>query len=86
VNDALFELVFMMVILKLPVVYLCVVVWWAVRAEPEPPEGARLPSIPGHGWDPPHRRSPRRPRLGPHGGPVRTYARRPARRRVTVEP
>ena len=30
----------MLVILKIPVVYLCWVVWWAVRAEPEPLEGA----------------------------------------------
>jgi hypothetical protein len=34
------ELVFMLVILKIPVVYLCSVVWWAIRAEPEPLEGA----------------------------------------------
>jgi hypothetical protein len=32
----------MLVILKIPVVYLCWVVWWAVRAEPEPLEGAPL--------------------------------------------
>lgn len=36
----LWELVFMLVILKIPVVYLCAVVWWAIRAEPLPPEGA----------------------------------------------
>jgi hypothetical protein len=30
----------MLVILKIPVVYLCAVVWWAIRAEPLPPEGA----------------------------------------------
>ncbi len=30
----------MLVILKIPVVYLCAVVWWAVRAEPKPLEGA----------------------------------------------
>ena len=30
----------MLVILKIPVVYLCWVVWWAVRAEPTPLEGA----------------------------------------------
>jgi hypothetical protein len=36
----IWELVFMLVILKIPVVYLCWVVWWAVRAEPEPLEGA----------------------------------------------
>ena len=36
----IWELVFMLVILKIPVVYLCWVVWWAVRAEPEPLGGA----------------------------------------------
>ena len=36
----IWELVFMLVILKIPVVYLCWVVWWAVRAVPEPLEGA----------------------------------------------
>jgi hypothetical protein len=36
----IWELVFMLVILKIPVVYLCVVVWWAIKAEPEPLEGA----------------------------------------------
>jgi hypothetical protein len=34
------ELFFMLVVLKIPVVYLCLVVWWAIRAEPEPLEGA----------------------------------------------
>ena len=85
-NEALFELVFMLVILKLPVVYLCLVVWWAVRAVPEPFEGAPLPLAPGPGWDPLRRGRPRRPRNGPHGGPVRSYARRPEPRRVTVVP
>ena len=36
------ELLFMLVILKIPIVYLCVVVWWAIRAEPRPEEGAAL--------------------------------------------
>jgi hypothetical protein len=40
VNAVAVELFFMMVVLKLPVVYLCGVVWWAVRAEPRPFEGA----------------------------------------------
>jgi hypothetical protein len=30
------ELVFMMVILKIPIAYLALVVWYAIRAEPEP--------------------------------------------------
>ena len=34
----------MLVVLKIPVVYLCVVVWWAIRAEPRPPEGAFRPA------------------------------------------
>jgi hypothetical protein len=43
----IWEIVFMLVILKIPVVYLCWVVWWAVRAEPTPLEGAgRLTPVP----------------------------------------
>ena len=30
----------MLVILKIPVVYLCLVVWWAIRAEPRAARGA----------------------------------------------
>ena len=48
------ELVFMLVVLKIPVVYLCAVVWWAIRAEPQPLEGAGrlapLPAGPECGW------------------------------------
>jgi hypothetical protein len=48
------ELFFMLVILKIPVVYLCAVVWWAIRAEPEPPEGSPslvpAPLEPGCDW------------------------------------
>jgi hypothetical protein len=40
----LWELVFMMLILKIPVFYLCAVVWWAIKAEPRPLEGASLPA------------------------------------------
>jgi hypothetical protein len=44
----------MLVILKIPVVYLCAVVWWAIRAEPRPPEGAgtvaSLGPSPGCDW------------------------------------
>jgi hypothetical protein len=34
------EAIFMLVILKIPVAYLCAVVWWAIKAEPRPLEGA----------------------------------------------
>ena len=47
--------IFMLVILKIPLVYLGVVVWWAIRAEPQPDEGretdhAFVPLTPC-GWD-----------------------------------
>lgn len=64
------EIVFLLVLLKIPVVYLCLVVWWAIRAEPLPAEPATLvavsdtPTPPG--WTP---RRPRRP------GPARALAR-----------
>jgi hypothetical protein len=32
----------MLVVLKIPLVYLCAVVWWAIRAEPRPEEPAAL--------------------------------------------
>jgi hypothetical protein len=62
------EIIFLMLVLKLPILYLIGVVWWAVRAEPRPPEPAPL-LVPA-GTEPPdrHRRpGPRRPqRGGPH--------------------
>jgi hypothetical protein len=60
----------MMLILKLPIVYLILVVYWAVRAEPKPPEPAMLPVAPAPDPQRPSpwvaRRPPRRP---PRGGP-----------------
>lgn len=41
----------MLVILKIPVVYLCAVVWWAIKAEPRPPEGAGTVAQLGPGPD-----------------------------------
>ena len=35
----LWEAVFLLLILKIPIVYLCLVVWWAIRAEPREEEG-----------------------------------------------
>jgi hypothetical protein len=74
----LWEFLFMMVILKIPIVYLCLVVWWAVKAEPSPPqEAALIPAVPEieprPPWQP--RRQPRRPRPGPQ----RSHARRATR-------
>ena len=70
------ELLFMMLILKLPILYLAGVCYWAIKAEPEPRplEGARVrvPLVPGPST-PPRRRPPR---PGSHGGPVRREERR----------
>jgi hypothetical protein len=33
------EGIFMLVVLKIPLVYLGIVVWWAIRAEPTPDDG-----------------------------------------------
>jgi hypothetical protein len=66
------------VILKIPALYLCYVIWWAVKDPPV--EAAEGPSggLGGGGVDP----DPRRPRApipgrtpGPHGGPERRQAR-----------
>jgi hypothetical protein len=63
------ELIFMMVILKLPILYLAGVCYWAIKAEPKPLEGARAPARLEPGPDRPSSRRPRRPR--PRGGPDR---------------
>jgi hypothetical protein len=70
------ELIWMLVILKIPVVYLCLVVWWAIRAKPAPLEPALRPAPleidPRPGWRF-SRLRPRGPRRGPHGSPSRGY-------------
>ena len=75
------ELIWMLVILKIPVIYLGWVVWWAVRAKPAPLEPALKPVPieidPRPGWR--FSRSPDRPRRGPHGAPHRGYRRQAAR-------
>jgi hypothetical protein len=74
-------LIFLMLIMKIPIVYLGVVVWYAIKAEPRPPEGAaRLVSPPDPALHPSWRRSqrPRPFRGGPQRGP-RRGAGRPTR-------
>jgi hypothetical protein len=78
-DRSVWELIFMMVILKIPIAYLCFVVYWAVKAEPKPPDTVRAASQadgpdPKAPWSPRSRRP--RPRRGPDRGPAR--ARRPA--------
>lgn len=71
------EIVFMLVILKIPIAYLCGVVYWAIRSEPPGPEEVEqvawddAPPWKGPGWA----RRPRPRRGAPRGGPSRTYAR-----------
>jgi len=76
--DTLWELVFLMVILKIPIAYLCYVVWYAIKAEPRGRGGAAgvrvLPESPPPGSDRLRRQWRRRPPR-PHGGPVRVYPR-----------
>ncbi len=83
--STVWEFVFLMLILKIPIVYLCWVVWWAVKAEPHPPELAALVPVnepdSRRPWQRPQR--PLRPRRGPHGSPTRGYARPPARAPLT---
>lgn len=75
------EIIWMLIILKIPVIYLCLVVWWAVRAKPAPLEpalsrvGTEIDS--GPSWQFPGRSRRRRP--GPHGAPSRGYRPRAAR-------
>jgi hypothetical protein len=68
------EFVLFMFVLKIPIAYVCFVVYWAVKAEPAPPEPAQLrvrvapePKAP---WSP--RRRPVAPRRGPERSPART--------------
>ena len=81
------ELIWMLVILKIPVIYICLVVWWAVRAKPAPFEPALRPVAtdvdPRPGWSVDGIRG-RRPRRGPHGAPARGYRRQAARARAEM--
>ena len=83
------EAIFLLLVLKIPIVYLCLVVWWAIKAEPRPEAGAGLvarvtPTDP----EPCTWRERRRihalrprPRRGPGGRPARVaHARAEARR------
>ena len=66
--------IWFMVILKIPVLYLGYVIWWAVK---DPPEAYAVASPEdlgggGPGWH------PRRRRFGPRSGPHGSAVRRPA--------
>lgn len=80
--DSVWEIVFLMVILKIPIVYLCCVVYWAIKSEPKPEETAGVTAQLGPEGDDGNsgrrRRFPRPRPLRPHGNrPSRTYPRTP---------
>ena len=67
--------VYLMLILKIPIVALLTIVWWAIRSTPE--ESEPVPSDGGGGTKVPPRQPrhprpvrPRHPRRGPHGDPL----------------
>ena len=65
--------VYLMLILKIPIVALLTIVWWAIRSTPE--ESDPVQSDGGGGTktrEPRHPRPvrPRHPRRGPHGDPL----------------
>ena len=69
-------MIFLLVILKIPIVYLCAVIWWAIRAEPKPEAPATLvPAVDDGGGGPRWQRPE-----GPSRRPPRRPARRPAAR------
>lgn len=63
-EPTVWEGIFMLLVLKIPIVYLCGVVWYAVRAEPKPDFGEDevgvLAPVAPCGWDD-WKRSRRRP-------------------------
>jgi hypothetical protein len=71
------ELVFLLVILKIPIVYLCGVVYYAINADPKPQAGAGVTAELGPDDGPEYRRRARRLGPRPHGGPARSYPRVP---------
>jgi hypothetical protein len=84
------EAIFLLAVLKIPVIYVCCVAWWAIRAEPPPYDGLEpaLVTAPPEADPRPGTqlwRRPRRPRgRGPHGRPVRATSRRAAYARTRV--
>src|SRR3954462_260750 len=59
-SSGAWELVFMLLILKIPMVYLALVVWYAIRAEPEPGVDPTESSV----WRPWRKPEDPRPRRG----------------------
>jgi hypothetical protein len=88
----LWFIIVFLVVLKIPIVYLCYVVWWAVKDPPVPGEGygeaAGDSGLGGPGPDAgswwKRRMPPRSLRRGPHGSPARRPALTRARSRTPL--
>jgi hypothetical protein len=65
--------VIFLLILKIPILYVCWVVWWAIRSEPEVGAEGGNEGLEGINWKPWQRPPRSRP---PRGGPQRKLARR----------
>src|SRR3954468_23514261 len=76
VPDVTWGFLWLMFALKIPIVGLLWIVWWAIKAEPEPEQdpkgGGGGTKQPRH----PRRPFPRHPRRGPHGDPALPAPRR----------
>ena len=62
--------IWLMFVLKIPIVALGWIVWKAIHSEPVQPEDAALDSDGGGGAKHPRPRRPRPPRRGPHAEPL----------------
>lgn len=83
------EAIFMLLVLKIPVLYLSIVVWTAIRAEPPLPDGP-VEAVPVGGHMPPQPSRPSRLRAhhrrpGPGGVSRRPSRTRPAAVRAEAQ-
>lgn len=73
--------IWLMLVLKIPLIALIWLVWWAIRQTPEEADGAHGDGDGGSRVAHPRQPLPRHPRRGPHGDPAPAT---PARIRTTV--
>ena len=73
---------YMFVVLKIPIIALLTLVWWAVKQEPERADEEPRERLHRGGDDRPHPRHPKSPRRGPHAEPQPTS---PQRTRVVAK-
>ncbi len=62
--------VFLMFALKIPLLALCLLVWWAIKQTPEEADQPHSDGGGGSKAPHPHGPLPRHPRRGPHGDPL----------------